>query len=127
MSRTVYLKVKETIKNAVDLTKPVNDFTNKSTKAKIYDSVTNAKIGYIATTIQGIPVGCKDRIRNCESSIIFDDGSLNILIIHGSHGPFGNLVQPSLVVAYDYDKNPFEIHISYTKKIVTLQIVKVVV
>jgi len=122
-SVSFYLKIKDTIKNAVDLVDPVDGCTHKATKAKLYDSITNAEIGYLTTTINGIPVGhkdTKDRIRTSESSIILNDGTLKLIITHGSHGPFKNLVQPTAVAARDYLNGSYEVKVSATKDIITL-------
>lgn len=98
----VYFNIEETVKNAVDLVSPIEDFTHKSTKALLYDLHTNNPVGIIVTDIRGSSIPDNSRVRSCQSNIVI--GNFRINIPHGSKGLFNNnLEQPNQFTALDFN------------------------
>ena len=98
----VYFLFEDVIKSTVDLVQPNEGSTHKSSKAQLYEKVSNKILGYITIDTRGASTPDNSRVRSCQTNIILDN--LKINIIHGSEGLFGiNLTQPTQIVGTDFN------------------------
>jgi hypothetical protein len=100
---SLFFNISDTINNVKDLVNPVNGYTEKTTKAPLYDTVNFKFLGHIVTNIRGSTgVVSTDRSRLCQTHILLNDG-IRINLSHSSIGNFPNIVQPSSFYVVDFN------------------------